>query len=148
MKGTDGPVPLDWNLYTQTYFGLWGNPKREEWSIDRVLQRVSSSTSASHQARVGLVPDLPRFDVPAFQFAIDLHRYPVTLDRQFSPEEMDLEANDYLLLSLGKQTAFGSQAPHADEIRANVESHPERFHVIDRFTLPSGETILLYKCVR
>jgi hypothetical protein len=148
LKGMGGLLPFDWNLYTQTYFGLWGDPKREDWSIDRVLQRVSASATATRPARVGLIPDLPRFDVPAFQFSIDLHQYPVVLDRQFSPEEKELESNDYLLMSLGNQTAFGSQAPHADEIHANIVSHPERFQVVDTFTLPSGEAIRLYQCVR
>jgi hypothetical protein len=147
MKGTDGPLPFDWNLYTQTYFGLWGNPKREEWFIDRVLQRVSVSASASQPARVGLIPDLPRFDVPAFQFSIALHQYPVVLDRQFSSEEKDLESENYLLMSVGNQTAFGSQAPHADEIQAYIVGHPERFQLIDTFFLPSGEAIRLYQCV-
>jgi 4-amino-4-deoxy-L-arabinose transferase-like glycosyltransferase len=148
MKGTGGAVSFDWNLYTQTYFGLWGRPERQDWSIERVLQRVSASAGTAQPVRVGLIPDLPRFDVPAFQFVAEVNRYPVVISRQLSADEKDMQENDYLLMSLGGQTAFGSQAPHAAEINANIVSHPERFQIIDTFTIPSGETIRLYQCVR
>jgi hypothetical protein len=56
--------------------------------------------------------------------------------------------NDYLLVSLGEQTAFGFPAPHADQINAYVRNHPDSFQVADIFTLPSGATIYLYRCLR
>jgi 4-amino-4-deoxy-L-arabinose transferase-like glycosyltransferase len=143
MKGPDGPLPYDWNLYIQNYLTVWGSPERQDWHIDRVLKRVSDG--ATRTVRIGLIPDLPRIDVPAYRFAIDLKGYPVTIDRQLSLEEQSLLESDYLLMSIGKQTAFGSQAPHAEEINAWVVSHPEHFQVIDEFPVPSGETIRLYK---
>lgn len=146
MKGPEGPLPFDWNLYTQSYFNLWGKPERQDWQIERVLQRVSSGATGT--VRIGLIPDLPRLDVQTYRFAIDLNGYPVTIDRQFEPEEESLLKNDYLLMSVGRQTSFGSQAPHAEEINAYIESHPERFRLVDSFTIPSGETVRLYECVR
>src|SRR6185503_20238306 len=129
MKGTGGPVPYDWNLYTQTYFGLWGKPERQDWQIDRVLQRLTGhgpfAAESARPVRVGLIPDLPRFDQPAFQFAIEVHRYPVVMNRQFSPEEASILENDYLLMSLGEQSVFGSPAPHAKEINAYILGHPD-----------------------
>jgi hypothetical protein len=145
-RGTGGVVSYDWNLYSQTYFGLWGKPLREDWQIDRVLQRVSSESAG--MVRVGLIPDLPRFDQPAFQFAIDLKHYPVVVGRQSSPEEQSLLSNDYLLMSLGEQTAFGLPAPHAKEINAFILEHADRFQISDEFGLPNGEIIRLYRCVR
>ena len=146
MKGAGGPVPYEWNLYTQSYFGLWGKPEKQDWQIERVLQRVSEATT--RPVRLGLVPDLPRFDLPAFQFAIELHRYPVTISRQLQPEEGSVLENDYLLLSIGQQTAFGSPAPHAKEINEYILSHEERFRAVDSFSLPNGEAIRLYGRVR
>jgi 4-amino-4-deoxy-L-arabinose transferase-like glycosyltransferase len=142
-KGPGGPIPFDWNVYSQTYFNLWGPPGREEWHIDRVLRQVAAG--ASTPVRIGLIPDLPRLDVQAYRFAIELQRYPITIDRQFSPEESSLLENDYLLMSVGKQTAFGSRAPHAEEINAHIRSHPDRFLLVDTFELPSGDTVQLYK---
>jgi 4-amino-4-deoxy-L-arabinose transferase-like glycosyltransferase len=143
MQGPEGPLPYDWNLYIQNYLTVWGRPERQDWHIDRVLKQVSEGVTSP--VRIGLIPDLPRLDVPAYRFAIDLTGYPVTIDRQLSPEEQSLLENDYLLMSIGRQTAFGSQAPHAAEINAYVASHPERFQLIDEFPLPSGETVRLYK---
>jgi 4-amino-4-deoxy-L-arabinose transferase-like glycosyltransferase len=146
MKGPEGPLPFDWNLYTQNYFNLWGKPEDQDWHIERVLQRVSAGATGT--VRIGLIPDLPRLDVQAYRFAIDLNGYPATIDRQFEPKEQSLLENDYLLISLGRQTSFGSQAPHAEEINAYIESHPERFRLVDTFSIPSGETVRLYECLR
>jgi hypothetical protein len=146
IKGTDGPLPFDWNLYSQSYFNLWGKPERQDWHIEDVLKRVSAG--ATGPVRLGLIPDLPRLDVQAYQFAIDLHGYPVKIDRQVAPDEKSLILSDYLLMSVGRQTAFGSQAPHAEEINAFIESHPEQFRLVDSFSIPSGETVRLYECLR
>ncbi|HZI51400.1 MAG TPA: glycosyltransferase family 39 protein [Terriglobia bacterium] len=142
-KGPGGPIPFDWNLYSQTYFGLWGPPERQDWHIETVLRRVSAG--AATPVRIGLVPDLPRLDIQAYRFAIALHDYPARIDRQVSPEEHSLLENDYLLISPGRQTAFGSQAPHAEEINAYVISHPDRFQLVDEFVLPSADTLRLYR---
>jgi hypothetical protein len=107
-----------------------------------------ASAGATGTVHLGLIPDLPRLDVQAYRFAIDLHGYPVTIDRQLSPEEKSLLENDYLLMSVGRQTAFGSQAPHAEEINDYIVNHPERFRLVDSFSIPSGETVRLYECVR
>ena len=143
MRGTGGPVPYEWNLYTQSYFGLWGKPKNEDWQIDHVLQRVAMDPA--RPVRVGLIPDLPRFDQQAFQFAVESKQYPVAVTRQISAEEPSLLQNDYILMSAGRQTAFGSPAPHAKEINAVLLSHGDRFEVIETFHLPNEERILLYR---
>jgi 4-amino-4-deoxy-L-arabinose transferase-like glycosyltransferase len=149
IEGPASPVRYDWNLYTQTYFGLWGRPEQQDWQIEHVLNAVlADAERAPHPVKLGLIPDLPRFDLQAFQFAIELNRYPVVLSRAFAADESDLLGYDYLLMSLGQQTAFGSPAPHAAEINAYIFDRPERFRMVDTFTLPSGETIRLYRCVR
>ena len=145
-RGPDGPIRYDWNLYSQTYFNLWGPPGREDWHIDRVLRLVSDG--ATTPVRLGLIPDLPRLDIQAYRFAIELRGYSVTIDRQITPEEQSLLENDYLLMSLGRQTAFGSQAPHAEQINAYIMTHPDRFRLVDEFQLPSSETVRLYRVVK
>jgi 4-amino-4-deoxy-L-arabinose transferase-like glycosyltransferase len=146
LQGPEATVRYDWNLYSQTYFGLWGKPERQNWEIDRVLQRAVAEST--HPVRIGLIPDLPRFDEPAFQFAVAVHRFPVVVSRQFSPEEASLLSNDYLLMSTGTQSVLGSPAPHASEINAYILSHPDHFRVVDTFSLPNGETIQMYRCVQ
>jgi 4-amino-4-deoxy-L-arabinose transferase-like glycosyltransferase len=146
MKGPDGPLHYDWNLYSQNYFGLWGKPERQDWQIERVLKKVTAE--GTRLVRVGLVPDLPRFDQPAFQFVIKSRGFPVSIRQEHQAGRASLMENDYLLVSLGEQTAFGFPAPHADQINAYVRNHPDSFQVADIFTLPSGATIYLYRCLR
>ena len=144
MKGEGGPIPFDWNLYSQTYFELWGKPERQDWQIERVLQTVSGSGPV----RLGLIPDLPRFDVPAFQFYIDLEKYPVVISRQLSANPEDILQKDYILMSHEDRAIFGYPGPQAKEINNYIADHPERFRIVDTFTLPNGMTISLYRCAR
>ena len=143
MEGRGGPVPYDWNVYAQNYFGLWGSPKDEDWQIERILQRVSMDSARPVQ--VGLVPDLPRFDQQAFHFMAELKRYPVVVTRQISAEAPSLLEKDYLLMSAGEQTAFGSAAPNAKEINSLLADKPEQFELIETLGLPGGETVRLYR---
>jgi hypothetical protein len=148
-RGPAGPVPYDWNLYTQSYFGLWGEPKDQDWQIEHVLEVITAdAVERDHPVRLGLVPDLPRFDLPAFRFYIGVNKLPVVIERVFAAEEAAILQNDYVLTSLSAQTAFGSLAPHAVEINAYIFLHPDRFRMIDRFSLPNGESIRLYHRAR
>jgi 4-amino-4-deoxy-L-arabinose transferase-like glycosyltransferase len=146
IQGSGKPLRYDWNLYSQTYFGFWGKPERQDWQIERVLQRVLTESTGS--LRVGLIPDLPRFDQPSFQFTARVHQYPVVVNQQLSTDLSSLMENDYLLMSLGEQTAFGFPAPHAKQVNAYIFDHPDQFHMVEIFALPNGETIRLYKCMR
>lgn len=145
-EGPPARVRYDWNLYTQTYFGLWGKPAAEDWQIDRVLKTIS--TSPARPIHLGMIPDLPRFDIPAFQFYVNLGKYPVVVNRLLYNVEADILKNDYVLMSIGKQESVASFAPDGDKINATIIAHPERFEMVDTFPLPNGETIRLYKCVR
>ena len=65
-RGTDGFLPWNWNLYTQSYFDLWGPPAAEDWRIEDVLDGLAPAGGPT--VRIGLVPDIPRFDSIAFDF--------------------------------------------------------------------------------
>ena len=67
---------MDWNVYRQNYFG-WGPPAREDWKIEEVLKKVTASNE--RPVRLGMTPDIPRFDVLAFEFYITLKKVPVTM---------------------------------------------------------------------
>ena len=123
-KGVEGPLSWDWNVYTQQYLGLWGRPAREDWRIEYVLKKVSSPDGPP--VRLGVVPEIPRFDSSAFQFYAALGNFPVSFSRPFNPG--DAVANsDYIL------------------VNDYILSRPERFEVLERFPLPNGDIIRLYK---
>jgi len=143
MKGAEGQLSYHWNLYTQSYFGLWGAPAREDWKIDRVLGEVIRSHSNS-PVRLGLVPDIPRFDSQAFLFYINLSKLPVHLQRVGVFDESLILGNDYLLVSEQEKEHAASFAPDA-RVNMYITTHPERFRIADWLPLPNGDVIRLYK---
>jgi 4-amino-4-deoxy-L-arabinose transferase-like glycosyltransferase len=141
LRGIGGRIPWDWNLYSQTYFQVWGPPSREDWKIMRVLSRITSTQKAS--VRLGIIPSIPRFDPDAFEFYIALHKYPVTISRLRQFDERMLVNQDYVLMSESDQGyAYSSDLGHMNQ---NILDRPDNFKMIDRFMIPSGQFVRLYK---
>ena len=140
LRGAAGSQSWDWNLYTQTYFGLWGKPIRQDWKIPYVLDRVTQGSTGI--VRLGLVPDIPRFDSLAFNFYIALLKARVQLNRVGVGNTFD---NDYVLVSEDSQGFYPFDEPNARPTNDFIKSHPERFVAIEGITLPSGDVIQLYK---
>ena len=137
MRGADAQLRFDWNLYTQSYFDLWGKPRREDWKIEHVLATVG-------EGPLGLIPDIPRFDSQAFQFYIQRLNSPVRLERIGVLDETAIRATRYLLLAESDREHAASFAPDP-RVNDYVYSHPEMFHLAEWFGLPNGAVIRLYK---
>jgi len=143
-KGGDGPIAYDWNVYTQRYFG-WGPPAAEDWKVEYVLDRVTSSQNGN--VRLGMVPDIPRFDTLAFEFYVTLRKVPVVVSRLVTFDEQSIANNDYILIS-EKVEGFepGSYfTPELKYINQYVRHRVDLFHIVESFSLPNGDTIYLYK---
>jgi hypothetical protein len=80
----------------------------------------------------------------AFQFYIDLLRLPVHLRRNVIFDEPGTVENDYVLIA---ETDLPHTAASAWDHRINdyILSHPEKFQMAERFPLPSGDVIQLYR---
>ena len=137
MKGSEGQLSWHWNLYTQKFFGLWGPPARENWKIEHVLNTVG-------RGRLGLVPDIPRFDSQAFLFYIELLKVPIQLNRVAVFDPAAIQANDYLLIPQTTEEHAASFAPDP-RITEYIKQQSATFQVADEFSLPNGEVIRLYK---
>ena len=144
VRGVKQPLAYDWNLYTQTYFGLWGRPLWQDWKIAYVLDRVVAPNQQD-PVRVGMIPDIPRFDSAAFEFYILARQDRVVVRRLNDLDTADIQNNDYILLSEGAQGYPGLISSEADRITGYVLDHPEAFEVIEWFPLPNGEIIRLYR---
>lgn len=140
-EGTGGPLPWSWNLYTQQYFDLLGPPAHEDWRIGYVLDRVGGR--GAETVRLGMVPDIPRFDWSAFELQIALDGLPVKIHRLFEVNEAALADNDFILVDESGRATYS--APNVQDIRGHIEAHPERFHLMESFSLPDGEVIRLYR---
>jgi len=142
-KGGDEPVAYHWNLYAQSYFG-WGPPAREDWKIEHVLQRM---TSEGGPIKLGMVPDIPRFDTLAFEFYSTLQKLPVTVIRLTVFDEQAIANNDYVIVSDKDEgfepgSYFTSDLKH---IHQYISNQTDTFHLLESFSLPNGDTIHLYK---
>jgi Dolichyl-phosphate-mannose-protein mannosyltransferase len=146
MEGAKGPLSYDWNLYTQTYFGLWGAPAREDWKIQHVLDEVSPPER--RDIRLGLAPNIARFDPVAFEFYIALQKRPVVVNRLWHYDESAIANNDFVVVSEegGTEDSFASVlSPDLRRINDFVFNHPDSFHIVERFSLPNGVGIRLYR---
>jgi len=144
-KGVEGPLPWNWNLYTQRYFDLWGPPAAEDWKIEHVLEAVSAPTA--QPVRIGMVPDIPRFDAQAFQFYITLRKAPVIVNRLVTLDESAIAANDYILAS-SKEGGFEAGSFFTEDLKTInhfIAARAESFPVMETFRLPNGDTIRLYR---
>lgn len=142
--GVQGPIAWDWNLYTQSHFDLWGRPEKQDWKIQYVLDRIGE-LSPGRQVRLGIIPDIPRFDSQAFEFYTLVRQDPVLVHRLARPDQESLRNNDFILLSEGAAEYPGSFAPEHAEVNRHVLDHPEQFEVVEWFPLPDGEVIRLYR---
>jgi 4-amino-4-deoxy-L-arabinose transferase-like glycosyltransferase len=142
-RGGHGPIAYDWNLYTQRYFG-WGPPAREDWKIEHVLERITSA--GDRRVRLGIVPDIPRFDTFAFQFYIALRRLPVVVNRLGVYDEQAIIGNDFVLVS-EKDGGFEPGSGYTPDLRRINEYVRQNFHLLESFKLPNGDIIHLYRVV-
>ena len=143
-RGVEGPLSWNWNLYTQLYFDLWGPPAREDWKIAYVLDRIRP-TRESDRVRLGIIPDIPRFDFQAFQFYVAARQDPVVVGRLAQFDSAALSGNDYLLVSESPRGAPGAYQPDVARINQHVMDHPEKFEFLELFPLPNEEIIRLYR---
>ena len=143
-RGVEGPLSWNWNLYTQRHFGLWGPPAREDWKIDYVLDRVRPA-NGSDRVRLGIIPDIPRFDFQAFEFYAATRKDPVIVERLAHFDAGLISSNDYLLMSESPRETPGRYQPGIVRINQHIVDHPEQFEVMEWFPLPNGEVIRLYR---
>jgi hypothetical protein len=142
VQGTKGFFDWNWNLYTQRYFGLWGPPGHEDWRVEHVLAMVADP---KRPVALGIIPTIPRFDPEAFEFYIALHRYRIEMRRLWNSEVAAVASSDYILLSENDQgyaTLFSQEMP---KLNAFVLENPDRFELMERFSLPNAAVIRLYK---
>ena len=145
VPGTKGFFDWNWNLYTQRYFGLWGPPAHEDWRVEHVLSNVAEP---NRPIALGMIPSIPRFDAEAFEFYIALHKYPIVVQRLWNSDVASLANTDYIVLSENDQgyaTLFSNEMSKLNDF---VFTNPDRFHLVERFSLPNAGIIRLYKVQR
>ena len=144
-KGVEGPHSWHWNLYTQSYYGIWGPPDPGDWQIEHVLNRVAAVQRT--RVRLGMIPDMPCFEALAFEFQILVRKLPVVVNRLNVFDAPTIRNNDYIVMSERDQGFAKFYAPDLDRINRYILERPENFKLLERFSLPNGEVIRLYEVI-
>lgn len=138
---------LEINLYAQTYAQLTGPPRREDWKIVPILKATWKDASQQNlmRPRLGVIPDLPRFNHFDFILYSKLESIPVVVERavQISDEASSRPVN-YFILKTGSQGEPGTTRLNA-ESNQWIQQHPERFEKIAGYDLPDGSQAHLYR---
>jgi 4-amino-4-deoxy-L-arabinose transferase-like glycosyltransferase len=146
LEGYQGSLRWDWNLYLQDYFGVFGAPKRENWKLAEILQRVvSDAKTRNAQPRLALVPDLPRFNESNFALYARILNVPVQTHHLKSvPQGIStFDGYDYAVMTEHEQ---GMSWTTGNSLAMNqiIVDHPEVFRLIEVYTLPTGDGARLY----
>lgn len=138
---------LEVNLYAQSYAQLVGPPRREDWKIGSILKTIQQDAIGQNRLhpRLGVVPDLPRFNHFDFILYSRLEATPMQIERttEVLPGETfgDL---DYVLIKSGDQGEPGTTRSN-EEVNQFIQMHPQRFPFIAVFELPDRSQAMLFR---
>jgi hypothetical protein len=145
MRGYQGSLRWDWNIYLQHYFHILGPPRAEDWKLDQILKAIQSDSAATgRHLTLGFVPDVPRFSVTNFHLYARLSAVPiliyrlVLMDRGIYP----LANVDYVIAKDGDQGM--PWTTQTAQTLTNLVMNADVFQPIERFPLPDGSTAYLY----
>jgi 4-amino-4-deoxy-L-arabinose transferase-like glycosyltransferase len=146
LKGYQGSLRWDWNLYLQNYFGILGKPKREDWKQDEIL-RVLTADAAKKSVRptLALIPDLPWFNESNFNLYARTRRLPIRIQHLQSGSNgfHSFDGYNYVLMTTGDQGMSWSTTGSGTLNRIVVDN-PADFHLVELYRLPNGDSARLY----
>jgi len=134
------------NLYAQSYEGLIGRPKHEDWKIVPILNKVKEDAHRREipGPRLGIVPDLARFNHFDFILYSKLHLIPVEAERIAELAQLETTARvEYLVIKSGSQGEPGTTRANT-RINQWVENNRDQFLKVATFDLPDGSQVFLY----
>lgn len=146
LRGYQGSLRWDWNLYLQDYFGILGAPRRESWPQDDLLNRVREHASPGTAGRsLGLIPDLPRFNAANFLLRSRTLGLGLVVDHiQAEPSGIaSFDGFDYVIMVEGNQGMPWTTGNSQQLNRIVVDEH-EVFRLLGLYPLPDGDTARLY----
>jgi hypothetical protein len=150
LRGYQGSLRWDWNLYLQEYFGILGPPRRENWRQADILRSLDEHAKATGAKRtLAILPDLPRFNAANFLLYSRLLRVPLEVDHlQKEPQgESSFDGYNYVVMIDGGQ-GMSWTTVHSVALTQVVVDEPEVFRLLVLYPLPNGDTARLYWIVR
>jgi 4-amino-4-deoxy-L-arabinose transferase-like glycosyltransferase len=150
MKGYQGSLRWDWNLYLQDYFGILGPPRREDWRQQEILDRIAEHSRQNHgRLTLAVVPDLPRFSAATFHLQAKLKGISLLVDHPQSASEgvRAFDGFSYVLMIDGDQgMPWTTQA--APALNQIIVDRHDLFRIVQLYPLPNGDYVRLYYVAR
>jgi hypothetical protein len=146
MRGYEGSLRWDWNLYLQHYFHILGPPRREDWKQEEILRKVADDAARRNaHPDLALLPDLPRFNATNFNLMARLRGLPVRADH-LKTEPKGIRAFDgfeYVVMTEKEQGMSWTTAWNRG-LNQIIMDAPRTFRLLGLFTLPDGNCARLY----
>ena len=145
-RGYQGSLRWDWNLYLQDYFGVFGEPKRENWQQDEILRDLMNDSKARNvDPKVALVPDLPRFNESNFTLYARMRSLPVEMRHLQSVADgvRSFKGYNYALMAEGDQ-GMSWTTGLSKAMNQIIVDHPEVFRLVETYPLPEDNGARLY----
>lgn len=146
MQGYQGSMRWDWNWYLQDYFGIFGSPRQEDWKQEAILGKLASdSERRSVQPALALIPDLPWFSEPNFEYYARMRGMPVRMGhlKSASTGIDSFREYNYVLMTMGTQGMSWTTGSSA-ALNQVVVDNAKVFRLVDLYVLPNGDSARLY----
>jgi 4-amino-4-deoxy-L-arabinose transferase-like glycosyltransferase len=146
LKGYQGSLNWDWNLYLQDYFGVFGRPRREDWKQDEILRKVASdSEQRSISPTLALVPDLPYFNEANFTLYARIRNLPIRARHLQSATSgiRSFDGYNYVLMT-EKDQGMSWTTGQSNALNQIIVDNPNVFRLIETYQLPSDDGARLY----
>ncbi len=146
LKGYQGSLRWDWNLYLQSYFGILGKPEHQDWKQRVILERiVQHSRENGLRHSLAIVADLPRFNAANFLLQAKWLGISAHVDHLQSERASlrDFDGFNYVLITEVEQ-GMSWTTPASHDLNQIVMGHHQTFKLVDTYPLPNGDAARLY----
>ncbi len=146
LRGHQGSLRWDWNVYMQHYFHILGAPRREDWRQETILRQVAEDAARRGlRPALALVPDLAHFNTANFQLFARLRGLAVRVGHPQSAAKgiESFDGYDYVVMTEGDQGMPWSTTASRSLNQIIMDEH-DKFLLLGLYQLPGGDSARLY----
>jgi 4-amino-4-deoxy-L-arabinose transferase-like glycosyltransferase len=150
LRGYQGGFSWDWRLYSQQYQGFLGAPVEADWPQQEILRMLTADLADGGSIRVGVVPDLGRFNHENLRLEARFQRLQVDvlrIGRLGTAGEILLRSLDFLIVAEREQGMDWSTVSN-ELINEYVFSRPNDFTILGFAQVPGGPSLRIYRVVK
>jgi 4-amino-4-deoxy-L-arabinose transferase-like glycosyltransferase len=150
IKGYQSSVQLDWNLYLQHLFHILDSPKKEDWKLDAILDRlIEDVRSRNVSMDIAVIPDLPRFNTLNLELYARMRRLHPRVEHRISASggTQAFDGINYVIIA-EKEQGMNWTTQESPALNRIVLNNPRMFCLLGAYPLPNGDSARLYSILR